>query len=163
MEKTLQDLLLLGDPRLYQVCAPILPDEKSLVDQWVAELSQVMDAFRSTYRFGRAIAAPQVGIMRRLVFMHIDQPLVFINPTLSNCSDELMELWDDCMSFPQLLVKLKRHRFVTVSYLDSHWKPCVWNMQDDLAELIQHECDHLDGVLCTMRALDDKSFKWRPI
>src|SRR5208282_3234220 len=117
MNKTLNDLLLLGDPRLYQVCASVLPDEATLVEQWVSELSQVMDAFRSTYRFGRAIAAPQLGIMKRLVFMHIDQPVVFINPALTNQSADLIELWDDCMSFPQLLVNLKRHRSVTVNYL----------------------------------------------
>jgi peptide deformylase len=163
MNKTLQDLLLLGDPRLYQICAPVLPDEAPLVEQWVTELSQVMDAFRATYRFGRAIAAPQLGIMKRLVFMHIDQPVVFINPTLTDPSAELIELWDDCMSFPQLLVKLKRHRSVTVSYMDRQWKPCSWNMRDDLAELIQHECDHLDGILCTMRAIDAQSFRWRPL
>ena len=93
--------------------------------------------------------------------MNIDRPVVFINPELSNLSYELFELWDDCMSFPNLLVKVKRHRQLTIKYLDENWQTCEWNMSDSLSELLQHEYDHLDGVLCTMRAIDEKSFKWR--
>ncbi|MFN8354614.1 MAG: peptide deformylase [Spirosomataceae bacterium] len=159
--KTLSDLLLLGDPRLYQVCEPVLPTELHLVPHWVADLHNVMQEIRAKYHFGRAIAAPQLGIMKRLIYMNIDQPVVFINPELVNLSEDLFELWDDCMSFPNLLVKVKRHRSLTIRYLNEHWQPQEWTMQNDLAELLQHEYDHLDGILCTMRAIDDKSYKWR--
>lgn len=159
--KTLSDLLLLGDPRLYEICTPIVPEEKSLVPGWVADLHNVMQEVRATYGFGRAIAAPQLGIMKRLIYMNIDKPVVFINPELVNLSDELFELWDDCMSFPNLLVKVKRHQSLTIKYLDEYWQPKEWAMKDSLSELLQHEYDHLNGVLCTMRAIDDKSFKWR--
>ena len=159
--KTLSDLLLLGDPRLYEVCTPIVPDEKSLVSGWVADLHNVMQEVRAKYGFGRAIAAPQLGIMKRLIYMNIDKPVVFINPELVNLSDDLFELWDDCMSFPNLLVKVKRHQSLTIKYLDKNWQPQEWQMEDSLSELLQHEYDHLNGVLCTMRAIDEKSFKWR--
>jgi peptide deformylase len=159
--KTLSDLLLLGDPRLYEVCTPIVPDEKSLVSGWVADLHNVMQEVRAKYGFGRAIAAPQLGIMKRLIYMNIDKPVVFINPELVNLSDDLFELWDDCMSFPNLLVKVKRHQSLTIQYLDEYWQPQEWQMEDSLSELLQHEYDHLNGVLCTMRAIDEKSFKWR--
>jgi peptide deformylase len=66
------------------------------------------------------------------------------------------------MSFPNLLVKVKRHKNLTIKYLDENWQTREWNMTDDLSELLQHEYDHLDGILCTMRAIDEKSFKWRP-
>ena len=160
--KTLDDLLLLGDPRLYQVCDPVLPEELPLVNGWVADLHNVMQQIREKYHFGRAIAAPQLGIMKRLIYMNIDKPFVFINPQLSNLSQEKFELWDDCMSFPNLLVKVARHRSLTISYLDIDWQQQQWQMSDSLSELLQHEYDHLDGILCTMRALDEKSFKWRP-
>jgi peptide deformylase len=163
MPKTLKDLLLLGDPRLYTVCDPVTREELPLVKEWVADLHAVMEEIRATYHFGRAIAAPQLGIMKRLIYMNIDRPVVFINPVLSGLSEELFELWDDCMSFPNLLVKLQRHRSVTVNYTDEHWLPQEWKMSDDLSELLQHEYDHLDGILCTMRAIDDKSFRWRPV
>jgi peptide deformylase len=160
--KRITDILQLGDPLLYEVCAPVLPEELPLVKTWVADLHQVMQEVRAVYDFGRAIAAPQLGIMKRLVYMHIDKPIVFINPQLTDKSEAMFELWDDCMSFPHLLVRVKRHQSVTLKYLDENWQPQEWTMQDDLSELLQHECDHLDGILCTMRAIDAKSFKWRP-
>jgi peptide deformylase len=160
--KTLDDLLLLGDPRLYQVCQPILPGELSLVKGWVADMHNVMQQIRERYHFGRAIAAPQLGIMKRLIYMNIDRPVVFINPELSGLSDGKFELWDDCMSFPNLLVKVMRHKQITVNYLDENWQLQQWQMSDSLAELLQHEYDHLEGILCTMRAVDEKAFKWRP-
>ena len=159
--KTLDDLLLLGDPRLYENCAPVLLTELHLVKGWVADLDNVMTEIRKKYNFGRAIAAPQLGIMKRLIYMNIDEPVVFINPELTDLSDELFELWDDCMSFPNLLVKVKRHRSLTIKYLDENWQPLEWKMTDALSELLQHEYDHLNGILCTMRAIDATSLKWR--
>jgi len=159
--KTLKDLLLLGDPRLYEMCEPVLPSELAQVKDWVADLENVMKEVRAKYHFGRAIAAPQLGIMKRLIYMNIDKPVVFINPELVNLSDEVFELWDDCMSFPNLLVRVKRHRSLTLKYLDEHWLSQQWDMSDDLSELLQHEYDHLNGILCTMRAIDERAFRWR--
>ncbi len=159
--KTLANLLLLGDPRLYETCEPVLKTELPLVAGWVADLDNVMNEIRLKYNFGRAIAAPQLGIMKRLIYMNIDRPVVFINPELSDLSRDMFELWDDCMSFPNLLVKVKRHRSLTVKYLDENWQPQVWEMEDAFSELLQHEYDHLNGILCTMRAVDEKAFKWR--
>lgn len=160
--KTLSDLLLLGDPRLYEACPPVLKEELPLVKTWVADLANVMQEVRQKYGFGRAIAAPQLGIMKRLIYMNIDKPVVFINPRLTGLSDELFELWDDCMSFPNLLVRVKRHCSLTINYFDEQWQPQTWYMDGALAELLQHECDHLDGILCTMRAINETAFKWRP-
>lgn len=159
--KTLKDLLLLGDSRLYETCAPVLHSELPLLKTWVADLDAVMQDIRAEYNFGRAIAAPQLGIMKRLIYMNIDRPVVFINPKLTNLSEDMFELWDDCMSFPHLLVKVKRHQSLTIEYLDENWEQQTWDMSGDLSELLQHEYDHLNGVLCTMRAIDNKSFKWR--
>lgn len=159
--KTLDDLLLLGDPRLYQVCDPVLPNEHPLIKGWVADMHNVMQQIRNRYHFGRAMAAPQLGIMKRLIYMNIDRPVVFINPAVSNLSDEKFELWDDCMSLPNLLVKVLRHKQLTIDYLDENWEPQQWHMEGALSELLQHEYDHLEGILCTMRAVDEKAFRWR--
>lgn len=159
--KQLQDLLLLGNPLLYQTSEPVLKEELIHVSSWVADLDNVMKEIRAKYNFGRAIAAPQLGIMKRLIYMNIDKPVVFINPEFTFLSDEMFDVWDDCMCFPNLLVKVKRHKALTIKYLDENWQPQEWKMKDDLSELLQHEYDHLDGILCTMRAIDDKSFKWR--
>jgi peptide deformylase len=77
--KTLADLLLLGDPRLYETCEPVLQSELPMVAHWVAYMDNVMQEIRAKYNFGRAIAAPQLGIMKRLIYMNIDKPVVFIN------------------------------------------------------------------------------------
>lgn len=161
--KHLSDLLLLGDPRLYQPCQPVRQDELPLVPGWVADLHNVMEEIRATYQFGRGIAAPQLGIMKRLFYLNIDRPIVVINPELTTVSDEMDELWDDCMSFPNLLVRVRRHRTLTLTYRDEHWQPQTWPVLDwGISELIQHEYDHLNGTLCTMRAVDAQSFRWRP-
>ena len=159
--KNLEDLLLLGDPRLYEKCELVKHEELPKVAGWVADLHNVMEEIRTRYNFGRAIAAPQLGIMKRLIYMNIGKPVVFINPELTNLSEEMMELWDDCMSFPNLLVRVKRHRHLTIRFLDQNWEEHTWQLSDALSELLQHEYDHLDGILCTMRAIDEKSFKWR--
>lgn len=161
--KHLADLLLLGDPRLYQSCESVLESELPLVPGWVADLHNVMEEIRAKYQFGRGIAAPQLGIMKRLIYLNVDQPQVIINPELTAIGHETNELWDDCMSFPNLLVRVRRHCRLTISYRDEHWQPHTRTITDwGLAELIQHEYDHLNGVLCTMRAIDGQAFRWRP-
>jgi peptide deformylase len=157
----LKDLLILGNPLLYEVSRPVLKSELPMVKGWTNDLHNVMEEIRAEYKFGRAIAAPQLGIMKKLIYVNIDRPVVLINPVPENMSDEMLELWDDCMSFPNLLVRVKRHRSITVKYLDENWTQQVWYARDDLSELLQHEYDHLNGILATMRAIDEKSFRWR--
>lgn len=157
----LDKLLMLGDPRLYEQCTPLSPADDALITQTVAELHAVLMAFRDKYKAGRAIAAPQIGVMKRLVYMHIDRPFVFINPSLHDLSEEMIELWDDCMCFPNLLVRLRRHQSCLIRYYDTEWQAQTWRLEGDLSELLQHEVDHLDGVLAISRALDDKAFRWR--
>ncbi len=161
MLKTLKDLLLLGDQRLYDQSELILKSELESVYGWVADLDNVMKEIRAKYNFGRAIAAPQLGIMKRLIYLNIDKPIILINPEFTYLSDEKFEVWDDCMSFPNLLVKVKRHKKVRIKYLDENWQAQEWEMKNDLSELIQHEYDHLDGILSPMKAIDSQSFKWR--
>ncbi len=73
----------------------------------------------------------------------------------------MFELWDDCMCFPNLLVKVKRHQSLTLRYWDENFQPQEWFVSNAVSELIQHEYDHLEGVLCTMRAINDQAFKCR--
>ena len=160
--KQLEDLLLLGDSRLYETCEPVKKSELPQVKNWVLDLHQVMEAIRAKYNFGRGIAAPQLGIMKRLFYINIDRPVVVINPEFTYLSDEQFEMWDDCMSFPNLLVKVKRHTELIMTYYDENWEEQTWKAQGAVSELLQHEYDHLDGVLSISRAIDQQSFKWRP-
>ena len=159
--KHLDDLLLLGDPKLYEKSTPVLKSELPIVKEWVEYLHNVMEEIREKYNFGRGIAAPQLGIMKRLIYINIDRPIIIINPEFTNLSTEMFELWDDCMSFPNLLVRLSRHKKVEMTWLDENWTEQTISEEGPMAELLQHEYDHLDGILSTMRALDNQSFKWR--
>ena len=159
--KTVDDILKLGDPRLYEYCEPVREEDLPKVNQWVKDLHEAMEDIRAKYGFGRGIAAPQLGIMKRMFYLNLDKPYIIINPQIVSPSEEMFELWDDCMSFPNLLVKIRRHESLTLQYKDENWQDREWHVSGAISELVQHEYDHLDGVLCTMRALDDKSFKWR--
>jgi peptide deformylase len=158
---TLDDILLLGDPRLYEICEPVKRAELESLYPVIDGMADLVRQFRTRYGAGRAIAAPQVGVMKRLIVMNIDEPVAIINPEITDKSEEMMEMWDDCMSFPNLLVRLQRHRRIRLHFRDRNWKEKEWNLKDDLSELLQHEYDHLDGILATMRALDGQSFRWR--
>lgn len=157
----LNRVLQLGNPLLYEKSEPVKREELEELRPVFQDLHDIILEFRAKYNAGRAIAAPQIGVMKRVICWNIDRPKVLINPEFTFLSEELFELWDDCMSFPNLMVRLKRHQRCTVRFLDEHWQVNEWNLEGALSELIQHEYDHLDGILATQRAIDDRSFKWR--
>lgn len=159
MEK---EILLLGNPALYEVSREVAPEELPQMTQLREDLRDTLLAFRRRYGRGRAIAAPQIGVKKRVIYRHLDTPVLLINPVLLFPEEDDMELWDDCMSFPGLYVRVKRRRRCTVLYRDEQWKECRMELEGAMAELIQHEYDHLDGILATMRALDDHSLAMRP-
>jgi peptide deformylase len=153
-----REILLLGNPQLYRTSAEVIPDELERVGAAVEDLHDTLIDFRERHGAGRAIAAPQIGVMKRLVYMFNDKPHVFINPKIENKGDEMIEVWDDCMSFPELLVRVKRHRSCIIEYRDLSWKNHALDLSGDPSELLQHECDHLDGILAVSRAIDGRSF-----
>ena len=161
MNISLEKILLLGDPRLYETSSPVEREELSSLLPSINELFELIALFRDKYRAGRAIAAPQTGLMKRIICLNMDKSVVMINPVLSDLSQEMFDVWDDCMSFPNLLVKVSRHKSCKLEFYDLNWEKQTWNLEDDLSELIQHEYDHLNGILAIQRAIDNKSYKWR--
>ncbi len=159
---TIKKVLLLGNPRLYTVSDPVRKDELADMRSVVADLHDTLMDFRQTYGAGRAIAAPQIGVMKRLLYMCIDGvSTVFINPHLKDKSEEMIEIWDDCMCFPDLLVKVRRHHACCIRSLNLDWKEERLVLEGGLSELLQHEYDHLDGILAVARAVDHQSFALR--
>ncbi len=156
-----REILLLGNPKLYEISEPLKQEELQSLKRIIEDLHDTMMDFRKKYQAGRAIAAPQIGVKKRLLYMHIDKPVVFINPTLEPITNEKMEVWDDCMCFPDLLVKVLRYKRCRITYRDMDWQERVVEFEDDLAELLQHEYDHLDGILAVSRAIDEQSFGLR--
>lgn len=154
----IRDILLLGDPRLHEKSGPVNENELINLDGLICDLHSTLFEYRRKHDAGRAIAAPQIGVFKRVIYMYIDKPVIFINPSLHFLDDEMMEVMDDCMSFPGLKVRVMRHKHCKIEYTDEKGNKLSMELKGDLSELIQHEYDHLDGILATMRAVDNKSF-----
>ena len=155
------NVLLLGNPKLHEVSHPVKMHDVSNLKGLIKDLHDTLMDFKRRTHAGRAIAAPQVGVMKRIIYLYIDRPIVLLNPILSRKSRERMVVWDDCMCFPDLLVKIKRHRTCRIDYRDTNWNKCELSLEGDLSELLQHEVDHLDGLLAVSRAVDQYSFALR--
>jgi peptide deformylase len=156
-----KDIVLLGNPELYRVSQPVRKCEVNGLSGVVKDLHDTLMDFKKRYGVGRAIAAPQIGVKKRLVYMVIDRPTLFINPVLEQKSREMIEVWDDCMCFPDLLVRVRRHKRCLIRWLNIDWKEEKRMLEGSLSELLQHECDHLEGILAVSRAIDKKSFALR--
>ncbi len=154
-----EEILLLGDARLRTVCEPVANFGTADFVKNAGRLTCALEQFRAEYGFGRAIAAPQIGILQRMIAMNLGEgPLLLVNPELTGHSREKFTLWDDCMSFPWLMVRVERHLRVDLRYHDEGGGVKSWPAVDQaVSELLQHEVDHLDGVLAIDRALDRES------
>ena len=153
-------ILQLGDPLLRAVSAPVASAADA--EPIFADLADTLHEFQRTHGFGRGISAVQIGETKRLIYLETGgRSYRLRNPEYEYQSEETFELWDDCFSFPNLLVRLERARKVRVRYLDEHGATVRLEAADALAELVQHEMDHLDGVLAVDRALDGNSLATR--
>ena len=96
-------ILLLGDENLYDVSREVRREELPEILRLREDLKDTVLAYRAKYGVGRAIAAPQIGVKKRVIFRLLDTETLFINPVLEFPDEELYEVMDDCMSFPGLL------------------------------------------------------------
>ena len=156
-----RQILVLGNPQLNETAAMVGEEEIEDIKPLMADLHDTLMDFKKRYRAGRGIASPQIGVMKRVIYLYIDKPVVIINPKINWKSREMIEVWDDCMCFPDLLVKVLRHQRLRLIYRDLDWKERSLDLEGDLSELLQHEYDHLDGILAVSRAIDGKSFALR--
>eukprot|EP00931_Biecheleriopsis_adriatica_P004163 TRINITY_DN105876_c0_g1_i1.p1 TRINITY_DN105876_c0_g1~~TRINITY_DN105876_c0_g1_i1.p1 ORF type:complete len:210 (-),score=39.98 TRINITY_DN105876_c0_g1_i1:49-678(-) len=159
------DVLLLGDERLKKIAQPTAHFSTDSLKKMETDLHARLTLFREEHGFGRAIAATQIDHHVRMIACNLsstdsdyrkdEQPFTICNPVITWKSDEKFSLWDDCMSFPDLLVRVRRHESISLRYEDVDGKEYVWeNIPRAVAELLQHETDHLDGVLAVDLAED---------
>ncbi|RYE87443.1 MAG: peptide deformylase [Hyphomicrobiales bacterium] len=140
-------ILVLPDARLRAIADPI---EK--IDDSIRELAK--DMLETMYDApGIGLAAPQIGELKRIVVMDLAKegeepdPLVMINPEILKFSDETVVTEEGCLSIPELYYDVERPAEVTVRYTDLEGKTVEKDATERLAICIQHELDHLDGVL----------------
>ena len=158
-------ILRLGDPLLRQVSAPVVDLANPSFGEDQRRLHATLVAFRRTHGFGRAISAPQIGVPQRFIALNLGTgPQLLVNPEITWTSHETFTMWDDCMSFPSLLVRVQRYQSISICYLDEHGNRHEWpQLNRATSELLQHEIDHLDGILAVDRALDRDSLVLREV
>lgn len=144
----IRPIIELGNPLLRQPSRPVRQEELAEIHALARDMYDTLLDFRHRMGYGRGIAAPQVGVHRRVVVIqHQGMPWILINPKFTEKSEEMFVVWDSCFSYPGIWFQVRRHRRVTVSYRDLNWQVHTAEAEGDLAELLQHELEHLDGRL----------------
>lgn len=155
---TIHRIRLLGDPVLRARCEPITKPGSAAVRMIIDDLRDTLRDWQSRFGTGRGIAAPQIGAPVRIIYVEMDRPWPLINPEIVDIGTEDFSVWDDCFSFPNLLIRVQRAYRVRVRYQDLKGEFHEVDLEGDRAELLQHEIDHLDGVLAVDRAHGMDSF-----
>jgi len=154
-------ILQLRDPLLREKCGHVHDPSSPPVRRLVADLSDTVALWRVTTGYGRAIAAPQIGVLQRVILLRLpgEEPWPLINPEIIRRSEEKIVVWDACLSFLSIFMQVERYRDITVRYQDLDGNTQEVDAGDDrnLSELLQHEIDHLDGILAIDRVIDVKS------
>ena len=125
------------------------------------DLADTLAHWRATTGYGRGIAAPQIGVAQRVIFLQLPgaEPWPLVNPEIIERSAEKIVVWDACLSFLSIFMQVERHREIKVRYQDlqGEWQEIQAGAEKDLAELLQHEIDHLDGILAVDRITDTRT------
>jgi peptide deformylase len=154
----IQTVLQLGDPGLRQIAAPVRDPTSPGARALVEDLADTLAHWKKITGYGRAIAAPQIGVLQRVIFLQLPgaQPWPFVNPEITKRSEEKMVVWDACLSFLSVFMQVERHRDIAVRYQDlrGEWRELLAGEERNLSELLQHEIDHLDGILAVDRIAD---------
>jgi peptide deformylase len=160
----IREVLRMGDPRLWQVSAPVKEFNTQELDQLLADMRDTM-----AHLNGAGLAAPQIGVLLRVVIFGVrgnprypdveEVPdTVLINPAITPLSSETEEGWEGCLSVPGMRGWVPRYTKLKYSGYDEHGKRFVREVSGFHARVVQHECDHLDGILYPMRIRDFTRF-----
>jgi peptide deformylase len=148
---TIHRIRLLGDPILRTRCEPITKPRSTAVRVILDDMRETLRDWQSRFGSGRAMAAPQIGAPVRMVYVEMDKPWALINPEIIDIGPEDFTVWDDCFSFPNLMVQVSRAHRIRIQYQDMKGETHEVDLEGDRAELLQHEIEHLDGVLAVDR------------
>lgn len=157
-------VLKMGDPLLFQVSAPVAAFDTPELHALITDMLDTMAALD-----GAGIAAPQIGVSQRVVIFGIEKnprypnaepvPMtVLINPVLEILTPETEDGWEGCLSVPGMRGMVSRATELRYSGFDQYGKPFTREVSGFHARVVQHECDHLDGILYPMRIKDLRQF-----
>lgn len=157
-------VLRMGDPRLLRVAEPVTTFSTPDLDALIQDMFDTMAAMD-----GAGLAAPQIGVNLRVVIFGIEanprypevEPVpttILINPQLERLGDEVDEAWEGCLSVPGMRGVVPRYTRLRYSGCDQQGKRFTRDVQGFHARVVQHECDHLDGILYPRRIRDLSKF-----
>ncbi len=154
---SVKEILLLGNPMLRKKSEDVTEFNNELI-VLISDLKATIIDFQKRKNIGRGIAAPQIGVLKKVIYLHLpDRSFPLINPEIIWHSDEIMQVWDSCFSFDvAFFVKTERYQSIIVSYQNQKGKTIEETFHNDLSELLQHEIDHLHGILATDHLKDNK-------
>jgi peptide deformylase len=159
----IRPILQLGNATLRKKALPVKDFHTRDLENIIKDLSGTLDDAVNKFGYGRGIAAPQIGELKRIIFVNMPEfRSALINPRIVWASDRKFEVWDSCFSFNlAFFVLVDRYYGIKVEYYDENGKGHVIEAEDKLSELLQHEIDHLDGVLALDRMKDPKKMMMR--
>jgi peptide deformylase len=160
----IREVLKMGDPRLLQSAQPLERFDTPELRALLTDMRETMD-----HLSGAGLAAPQIGVGLQVVIFGVEQnpryphveeipDTVLINPVLTALSDELEEDWEGCLSVPGLRGMVPRHARLRYQGFDERGSPIDRSVSGFHARVVQHECDHLLGILYPMRIRDFSKF-----
>jgi peptide deformylase len=159
----IRDILKMGNPDLLKVSEPV-DFEKDDLATLIKDMKETMKA-----NDGAGLAAPQIGVFKRLVIFGFDTNdrypeadsvpfTVLINPTITPLSDEQENGWEGCLSVPGLRGVVPRYTHIKYEGYDAEGNKIEREVENFHARVVQHECDHLDGILYPMKIEDYRYF-----
>jgi peptide deformylase len=157
---TVRRVLKMGDPLLYRKAEPVKEFNTPELETLIADMYETMEALN-----GAGLAAPQIGVSQRVVIFSVEAnprypdvelvpSTVLINPVLTPIGDEMEDGWEGCLSVPGLRGVVSRYQKLRYTGFDQHGNPIDRTVSGFHARVVQHECDHLDGILYPMRLRD---------
>lgn len=151
--KNIPNIKYLGSPGLRKKCKEITVFDSS-IKRDINRLKKTFLEYREKTGFGKGMAAPQIGIFKRFVVIFTnDNVMVLANPKITSFSEELLIAEELCVSLGNLSATVIRPKFVSVQYQDETGKVLIFKGNKKESRIIQHELDHLNGVLNIDKAI----------
>ena len=160
----IREVLRMGDPRLLEVSQPVDDFGSAALAALLEDMNDTMVALN-----GAGIAAPQIGVLKRMVIFGFDRNerypdaeavpfTVLCNPVITPLADEMEDGWEGCLSVPGLRGVVPRYTRIRYTGFDQHGHAIDREATGFHARVVQHECDHLDGILYPRRIRDLSKF-----
>jgi peptide deformylase len=166
---SVREILKMGDPRLLRIAQPVAAFDTPELHALIADMFDTMAAAN-----GAGLAAPQIGVDLQLVIFGFSKndrypeapPVprtVLINPRITPLSDAMEDGWEGCLSVPGLRGVVPRHARIRYAGSDALGQPIEREAEGFHARVVQHECDHLIGMLYPMRVRDFRQFGFNSV